>query len=64
VSAYAAGKGLSLTPGERSLIDHMVSNGAVFAAEKFVDADKVESCAVCHSKGGVAGIDAAHGLAN
>ena len=50
-----------LPAGDQALIDHMTSNGGVFGGT-FAEANKVESCAVCHSIGSEFGVDKAHGI--
>lgn len=44
----------------QAVIDHMLQNGAVFGATTFEEANKVESCAVCHAQGKDSGIDKVH----
>jgi len=46
----------------KSLIDHMIQNGAVFGSTDFNSANKVESCSVCHDIGGEFGVDKVHNL--
>lgn len=46
----------------KSLIDHMIQNGALFGDTDFDSANKVESCSVCHNIGGEFGVDKVHKL--
>jgi len=51
----------SLSTSDQALIDHMVNNGAIFGGS-VEQANKVESCAVCHAIGKEAGVDAVHNI--
>lgn len=46
----------------QALIDHMIQNGAIFGAAAFDEANKVESCAVCHAIGTEFGVDKVHDI--
>jgi hypothetical protein len=50
----------SISLETQAVIDHMIQNGAVFGATTFEEANKVESCSVCHAKGKESGIDKVH----
>ena len=50
----------SISLDTQAVIDHMIQNGAVFGATTFEEANKVESCSVCHGKGEESGIDKVH----
>jgi len=50
----------TLSPNSQAVLDHMIQNGAVFGASTFAEANKVESCAVCHAQGAESGIDTVH----
>jgi len=54
-------KGSIDTKGQ-ALIDHMMQNGGVFGAATFAQANKVESCAVCHAIGTEFGVDIVHDI--
>jgi OmcA/MtrC family decaheme c-type cytochrome len=51
----------ALPAADQALIDHMISNGGVFGGA-FDEANKVESCAVCHSIGSEFGVDTSHNI--
>ncbi|WP_207063606.1 OmcA/MtrC family decaheme c-type cytochrome [Motiliproteus sp. SC1-56] len=52
----------ALDATEQALVDHMIQNGAVFHAATFDEANKFESCAVCHAIGSEFGVDTVHTL--
>lgn len=52
----------AITPKQQAVLDHMIQNGAIFGADTFEKANKVESCAVCHAIGNVYGVDKVHTL--
>jgi hypothetical protein len=52
----------SITPQQQGVLDHMIQNGAIFGAESFDKANKVESCLVCHAIGAEYGVDKVHAL--
>lgn len=45
---------------DQAVVDHIIQNGGVFGAATFEEANKVESCAVCHAIGSEYGVDAVH----
>ena len=51
----------ALPADDQALIDHMISNGGVFGGT-FDEANKVESCAICHSIGSEFGVDTSHNI--
>lgn len=50
----------AISPFQQAVLDHMIQNGAVFAGQTFEEANKVESCAVCHAIGSEMGVDNVH----
>lgn len=52
----------AITPQQQGVLDHMIQNGAIFGADTFDEANKVESCLVCHAIGAEYGVDKVHSL--
>lgn len=50
-----------LPTADQALIEHMMNNGGIFGGTP-EEANKVESCSICHSIGSSAGIDKAHNI--
>jgi len=51
---------VSLSSEDQSLVTHMLTNGGVFNASTFAEANIVEACAVCHSSGSTVAVDEVH----